>query len=93
MTSYCFNVIVFIYITISLAAIITPIIRETFRGLGRMENVPQSRLSQCACTLLDCVYPCVVPRGASTMHQGGGVCIPAIREEGLVNICACANTP
>lgn len=33
-----------------------------------------------------------VPRRAGTMHQGGGVGIPAKREEGLTNVCACANS-
>ena len=36
-----------------------------------------------------CVSVCVE---ASTVYQEGGVDIPAITEEGLGNICACANT-
>jgi len=59
--------------------------------------VQESRLRQCGNTLLQCVCVCVclcayIPRGAGTMHQGGGVGIPAIREEGFDNVCACANT-
>lgn len=82
MTSYCFNVIVFIYITISLAAIITPIIRETFRGLGRMENVPQSRLSQCLYTTGLCVSMCRATRGQHNASRGWGM-YPCNKRGGL----------
>lgn len=54
----------------------------------------ESRLRQHGNTLLQCVCVCVyMPRGAGTMHQGGGVSIAAIREEGLakrMRMCKCS---
>lgn len=65
-------------------------LKEEWSFFLTRENVQESRLRQCGSTLLQCVRV-YVPWGAGTMHQGGGVGIPAIREEGLANICACAN--
>lgn len=56
--------------------------------LSSMGDVLASRMRQCANTLLCSVFVSTCNEGADMMHQGGGVCLSAIKEEGLANVCA-----